>query len=274
MSIELVSRYRHFEGWVEFYKHASTATRTEMKFSVYRPPQAESRKVPVLYWLSGLTCTEENFMVKSGAQRYAAEHGLMIVAPDTSPRGAGIPGEGDAWDFGLGAGFYVNATLPRWSDHYRELPGIVEGQFPVKADRAGISGHSMGGHGAMVLSLRHPGRYQSVSAFSPICAPSLCPWGQKAFTGYLGADRSAWAEYDANVLVTRARTRLPIRIDQGGEDKFLNDQLMPEIFQATCAKADYPIDLKIRAGYDHSYYFVASFIGEHIAYHASFLNRS
>ena len=278
MSAQRLSRTRCFDGWMETWSHASSATRTEMKFSVFVPPQAATRKVPVLWWLSGLTCTEENFMAKSGAQRYAAEHGILLVAPDTSPRGANIEGEGASWDFGLGAGFYVNATEPKWSGHYRmyeyvteELPSIVRERFPAAPDREAISGHSMGGHGALVIALRNPGRFRSVSAFAPIVAPSQVPWGIKAFTGYLGSDRAAWAEYDATALVAGARERLPLLIDQGTEDKFLAEQLKPELLARECERAGHPIELRMREGYDHSYYFVASFIGEHIAHHARYL---
>lgn len=250
-----------------------------MRFSIFRPPQAESRKVPVVYWLSGLTCTEENFMAKSGAQKYAAEHGLLLVAPDTSPRGAGIEGEEDDWDFGSGASFYVNATTPKWSKHYRmydylteELPAIVENNFPVFPDRQGIMGHSMGGHGALVLALKNPGRFLSVSAFAPICAPSLCAWGQKAFANYLGEDKNLWADYDASELVLSTRTRLPILIDQGTEDDFMETQLLPQVFKEKCESVGYPLTLRFQEGYDHSYYFISSFIADHLQHHAKVLN--
>jgi S-formylglutathione hydrolase len=277
---KLLNRYRSFDGWVEFYSHPSTSTQTEMRFSIYLPQASESRRAPVLYWLSGLTCTEENFMIKAGAQRAASQLGLCLVVPDTSPRGAGIEGEDAEYDLGTGASFYLNATQPKWAKHYQmetyltqELPALLEAHFPVFPNRQGISGHSMGGHGAMVLSLRHPGRYLSVSAFSPICAPSRCPWGQKAFTEYLGADPAAWAGYDAEQLIQKVTSRLPILIDQGGEDPYLENQLMPYAFRNTCSRIDYPLNLRIHPGYDHSYYFVATFIEDHLKFHARTLNQ-
>lgn len=277
--LELLNRYQSFGGSLEFYSHLSAETKTPMKFSVFIPPMAKSKKVPVLYWLSGLTCTEENFMAKAGAQAHAAEHGLMLVAPDTSPRGAGIEGEDKDWDFGTGAGFYVNATQPKWAGHYRmydyvsrELPAIVREKFPAQMEREGIFGHSMGGHGALVLGLREASRYRSVSAFSPIVAPSLCPWGQKAFSGYLGEDKKAWAEYDAHLLVGKAKQKRPLLIDQGTDDKFLKDQLLTHVFQEACAAVGYPLTLRMQEGYDHSYYFIASFMKDHIAHHAKLLN--
>jgi S-formylglutathione hydrolase len=275
----LIKRHKCFDGWVEYYSHASKATRTDMRFAVYLPPQAAQRKVPVLYYLSGLTCTEETFMIKSGAQRYAAEHGIMLVAPDTSPRGAGIEGESESWDFGLAAGFYVNATEPKWAKHYNmfdyvvdELPILIDGHFPANPARRSIMGHSMGGHGALVMALRHPERFQSVSAVAPICAPSQCPWGEKAFRGYLGEDRSAWLAYDATHLVSLSEAHLPILIDQGAADEFLETQLKPELLRQTCEHSGYPLELRLRPGYDHGYFFVQSVIGEHLAYHAGFLN--
>jgi len=279
--LELVKLHRSHGGSVEFYRHDSRACDAPMRFSVYRPPQAGSGPVPVLYWLSGLTCTEENVMAKAGAQRYAAEHGLFIVAPDTSPRDLGLPGETDSYDFGAGASFYVNATEAPWSRHYRmydyvteELPALVAAHFPVHADRAGIAGHSMGGHGALVCALRNPGRYRSVSAFAPIAAPSLCPWGRKAFTGYLGEDEATWREYDAHELIKQAERRLPMLIEQGTEDEFLlAGQLLPEKLVEAARMADYPLAFHRREGYDHSYYFVASFMGGHMAHHAEALNR-
>jgi S-formylglutathione hydrolase len=250
-----------------------------MRFSVFRPPQAERQKLPVLYWLSGLTCTEENFMVKAGVQRYAAEHGLFIVAPDTSPRGLDLPGENEDYDFGAGASFYVNATRAPWSAHYRmydyvaeELPELVARHFPVEPERAGISGHSMGGHGALMIAFRNPDRYRSLSAFSAICAPTQCQWGQKAFSGYLGDDMAAWREYDAHELVKSTRCRLPLLLDQGAADQYLEQgQLLPEKLAEACEQVNYPLTLRMHEGYDHSYYFVSSFIGEHIAYHAAAL---
>lgn len=248
-----------------------------MHFSIFLPPGAEQGTVPVLYWLSGLTCTDENFVNKAGAQRYAAEHGMAVVAPDTSPRGEGVPDDPDgAWDFGLGAGFYVNATQEPWAANYRmydyvvrELPALVESQFPVDPSRAGISGHSMGGHGALTIALRNPDRFRSVSAFSPICSPLSCPWGEKALSNYLGEDRSPWEAYDSSVLIARAEETLPMLVDQGDADDFLAEQLKPELLQRAAAEAGYPLELRMQEGYDHSYFFIATFIGEHIAFHAS-----
>jgi len=262
-----------FGGWQDVYQHPSKVLHCDMRFGVYWPPQAEHGPVPVLYWLSGLTCTEQNFITKAGAQRYAAEHGVAIVAPDTSPRGEGVP-DADSYDLGQGAGFYVNATQEPWQGHYRmydyiveELPALIEAHFPV-TDARGISGHSMGGHGALMIALRNPGRYRSVSAFSPIVAPSQVPWGEKAFGAYLGDDREAWKAYDACALLRSATERLPLLIDQGLGDEFLETQLKPARFQTMADACAYPITLRLHAGYDHSYYFIASFIGEHLAHHA------
>lgn len=278
--MKLEKKFRSFEGTVEFYSHDSATTKTPMKFSVYRPPQAANRKVPVVYWLSGLECSEENFMQKAGAQRWAAELGLMIVCPDTSPRGAGVPGETDAWDLGVAASFYVNATEGAWAKNYRmydyitkELRTLVEANFPVVGEMSGIFGHSMGGHGALVIALREAGRYQSASAFAPIVAPSLVPWGQKAFAAYLGNNQTAWAEYDAHCLVKHAKAKLPLLVDVGTDDKFLTTQLQPDKLEQACAAAGYPLTLHRRVGYDHSYYFVSSFIKEHLEHHAKALNR-
>ena len=247
-----------------------------MRFAVYRPPQADNAKLPVLYWLSGLTCNEQNFITKAGAQRYAAEHGVILVAPDTSPRGDDVA-DADGYDLGKGAGFYVDATQAPWATHYRmydyvvnELPALIEARFPVTDARA-ISGHSMGGHGALVIALKNPGRYRSVSAFSPIVAPSQVPWGEKAFGAYLGDDRAAWRAFDATALVETATERLPLLIDQGDADEFLDGQLKPHLLKAACEAAGHPIDLRLQPGYDHSYYFIQSFIGEHIAHHAKAL---
>lgn len=277
--LELVSRAKMFEGSVETYTHASKETRTKMRFTVFVPPQAKDKRVPILYWLSGLTCTDENFTVKAGAQQWAAQHGILLVAPDTSPRGAGVEGETQDWDFGVGAGFYVDATQPKWSANYRmysyasqELPSIIKEKFPVLADRESVFGHSMGGHGALVLALREPNRFRSVSAFAPIVAPSRCPWGQKAFTNYLGEDRAKWAEYDASELVLKSAWKKPILVDQGLDDKFLKDQLMPEHFEAACSRAGVPLQLRRQPGYDHSYFFISTFVKDHIAHHAKYLN--
>lgn len=271
----LVKKHKCAGGWVQYYEHDSTSCGVPMRFSVFLPPAAFKRPVPVLYWLSGLTCTEENFMAKAGAQTYAADHGLMLVAPDTSPRGLNLPGEDDGYDFGSGAGFYVNATQAPWSTNYRmydyvvdELPALIKTHFQVIPDRESIFGHSMGGHGALVIALRNPGRYRSVSAFAPICAPMRCPWGEKAFTGYLGDDRAAWAEYDACELLTKSKHSLPLLVEQGSDDNFLAEQLHPQYLEEVCHRQGHTLDLRRRVGYDHSYYFIHTFIGEHIAYHA------
>ncbi|MBB5320973.1 S-formylglutathione hydrolase [Marinobacter oulmenensis] len=271
---ELVASNKCFDGWLKRYKHTSEATGTEMVFAIYLPPQAQTRSVPVLYWLSGLTCTDENFMQKAGAQRLAAELGMAIVAPDTSPRGTDLPGEHDSYDFGSGAGFYVNATREPWAAHYRmydyvtaELPALVEQHFPVTTERA-ISGHSMGGHGALICALKNPGRYASVSAFAPITNPVNCPWGEKAFSGYLGDDREAWKAWDACELIATAEEKLPLLVDQGEADGFLQEQLKPQALEAACEAAGHPLELRLQPGYDHSYFFIASFIDAHLRHHA------
>ena len=276
MTIERIEHRACFGGWQDVYRHHSDVLGCDMNFAVYLPPQAATQKLPVLYWLSGLTCTEQNFITKAGAQRYAAEHGVIIVAPDTSSRGDDVA-DAEGYDLGKGAGFYVNATQAPWSRHYRmydyvvaELPALVEANFPVSDARA-ISGHSMGGHGALVIALKNPGRYRSVSAFSPIVAPSQVPWGEKAFTAYLGEDRAAWKSYDATALIAEASERLPLLVNQGDADEFLANQLKPELLQAACAEAGHPLQLRLQPGYDHSYYFIESFIGEHIAHHAAAL---
>ncbi|MBD9415413.1 S-formylglutathione hydrolase [Pseudomonas sp. PDM16] len=279
MTLEIVSSNKSFGGWHKRYKHRSTSLNCDMVFAVYLPPQAEqSAKLPVLYWLSGLTCTDENFMQKAGAQKLAAELGLIIVAPDTSPRGEGVPDDvNKAWDFGLGAGFYLNATQEPWARHYRmydyvvqELPALIEANFPV-TDKRGIAGHSMGGHGALICALKNPGRYQSVSAFSPITNPLNCPWGEKALSNYLGDDRSRWREWDACVLLAEASEKLPILVDQGDRDDFLEVQLKPQALQAAAKVAEHPLTLRMQPGYDHSYYFIASFIDDHLRHHAAAL---
>lgn len=274
---ELVASNKCFGGWLKRYKHASTATGTEMVFAIYLPPQAETQKVPVLYWLSGLTCTDENFMQKAGAQRVAAELGIALVAPDTSPRGTDLPGEHESYDFGSGAGFYVNATQEPWATHYNmfdyvtdELPALVEQHFPL-TDKRAISGHSMGGHGALVCALKKPGRYASVSAFAPISNPVNCPWGEKAFGGYLGDDREAWKAWDACELVATAKEKLPLLVDQGEADNFLKEQLKPEALKAACDAAGHPLELRLQPGYDHSYFFIASFIEDHLRHHGKAL---
>ena len=259
------------------WQHASRSTHCDMRLGVYLPPQAlAGERCPVLYWLSGLTCTEQNFITKAGAQQFAAQHGLIVVAPDTSPRGEGVANDA-AYDLGQGAGFYLNATQQPWAAHFRmedyvvqELPALVEQHFPA-TDARSISGHSMGGHGALTLALRHPGRYRSVSAFSPIVAPTQVPWGQKALRAYLGDDESAWQQHDAVALIATAQERLPLLVDQGMGDEFLQEQLKPELLQAACEQHGHPLTLRLQPEYDHSYYFIASFIGEHLAHHAAAL---
>ena len=251
-----------------------------MKFAVYLPPQAQFEALPVLYFLSGLTCTEENVMAKAGAQQFAAKCGVVLVAPDTSPRGAGIPGEDDDWDFGTGAGFYVDATEEPWRSHYQmysyitqELPTLIAEHFPVNVDRQSIFGHSMGGHGALVCALRNPDQYRSVSAFAPIVAPSRVPWGQKAFTNYLGVNQEAWRSYDASELVLTTQLKHSILIDQGTADTFLEKQLVPQVFEQACTEVGQPLTLRMQEGYDHSYYFISTFIEDHIRHHAKHLWR-
>ncbi len=271
--MKLLSENKSFDGWMKRYQHHSDCLNCEMIFAIYLPPQAAKQSVPVLYWLSGLTCTDENFMQKAGAQRVAAELGIAIVCPDTSPRGTDLPGEHDNYDFGSGAGFYLNATQKPWSEHYNmydyvvdELPKAIQDNFPV-TDKCSISGHSMGGHGAITIALKNPERYASVSAFSPICNPTDCAWGQNVFTRYLGEDKSTWSQYDASLLIEAAEEKLPILLDQGENDEFLKEQLKPEAMQAACEKANYPLTLRMHSGYDHSYFFIASFIEDHLRYH-------
>ncbi len=279
MAIELVSEHASFGGRVEFYQHVSKCCNSVMKFSVYRPPQAcqslTEAKFPVLFWLSGLTCSEENFMAKSAAQKYAAEQGLFIIAPDTSPRGLNLPGETDDWDFGEGAGFYVNATEEPWRNNYQmqdyivdELFQLVGKNFAVDLNRAGISGHSMGGHGAITIAFNYPQQFKSLSAFAPICAPTQCPWGMKALSGYLGDNPAQWEKYDAHLLIEKTDCRLPLLIDQGSADNFLQQQLKPALLVDAGLKVNYPITFRLQSGYDHSYYFIASFIEDHIHHHA------
>ncbi|WP_042878269.1 S-formylglutathione hydrolase [Cupriavidus necator] len=278
--MELISQHGCHGGVQRFYRHDSTAIGLPMRFSIYLPPQAQGgAKVPVLFYLAGLTCTEETFTIKAGAQRFAAEHGLMLVAPDTSPRDAGLPGEADAWDFGVGAGFYVDATETPWNKHWRmesyvatELFDLVTTALPGDAGRVGIFGHSMGGHGALVLAQRHPDRFRSVSAFAPIAAPTRCPWGEKAFTGYLGPDRATWAEHDASELMARQEAApfpAGILVDQGLDDQFLQSQLHPDAFEAACQAAGQPLTLRRHSGYDHGYYFITTFIADHVRHHAA-----
>ena len=273
--LTLLSEHACFGGVQRFYQHDSTAIGLPMRFSIYLPPGAEGRHLPTLFYLAGLTCTEETFAIKAGAQRVAAEEGLILVAPDTSPRGAGVPGETDSWDFGVGAGFYVDATQEPWSRHYRmnsyilELRELVLREFGADPARCGIFGHSMGGHGALVLALRNPELFRSVSAFAPIAAPSRCPWGEKAFGGYLGPDRASWRAWDATELVAAGPVRFPqgILVDQGLADKFLAEQLNPEAFEAACKAAGQALTLRRHPGYDHGYYFIASFMEEHLRFH-------
>lgn len=275
--MELLSTNVCFDGEHRRYRHTSATLQCAMEFAVFLPPAAlgtNGKPVPVLYWLSGLTCTDQNFMQKAGAQKLAAKLGLAIVCPDTSPRGLNLPGEDDSYDFGSGAGFYVNAIEQPWAPHYRmydyvvkELPQLVESELPLSAERA-VSGHSMGGHGALICALKNPGFYKSVSAFAPIANPMACPWGQKAFTGYLGSDQGRWEEWDATRLIPRAEERLPLLIDQGTADEFLEQQLNPEALADACEKYHHHINLRMRRGYDHSYFFIASFIDDHLNHHA------
>jgi len=279
--LELLSEHACFGGVQRFYRHASREIGLPMRFSAFIPHTSPGARLPALFYLAGLTCTEETFMIKGGAQRVAAELGMILVTPDTSPRGAGIDGERDDWDFGEGAGFYVDATQAPWSGHYRmysyilELRELVLRDLPADPLRVGIFGHSMGGHGALVLALRNPDLFGSVSAFAPIAAPTLCPWGQKAFSGYLGAGRGAWGQYDASVLMAGLRAPFPygILIDQGLGDKFLPDQLNPDVFEAACRAAGQPLELRRQPGYDHGYYFISTFVEDHLRFHARNLQR-
>lgn len=273
-TLEIRNLHRCFDGTQGYYQHTSAIIGLPMRFSVYQPPQAKSQRVPVVFFLAGLTCTEETFMIKAGAQRYAAELGLMLVTMDTSPRQTDIPGETDNWDFGAGAGFYLDATQAPWSQHYRmesyitqELQKIITGQFPADPNRIGIFGHSMGGHGALTLALRYPELFRSVSAFAPICAPIRCPWGQKAFHNYLGEDQQSWRQYDATALIEDGHRVPDLLIDQGLDDQFLAEQLNPEALEKACREADQKLTLRFHSGYDHSYYFISTFIGEHLKYH-------
>ena len=282
MTLEVINEYAAFGGKVGFYRHTSKVNQCAMQFSVFQPPQAADGAVPILSWLSGLTCTEETFMIKAGAQRLAAELGLLLLAPDTSPRGDDVPDDPeDAYDFGLGAGFYVNATEEPWSQHYRmydyvtaELPDIVAAEFPADRGRQGIFGHSMGGHGALTIGLKNPDTYSSISAFAPICSPINCPWGQKALGNYLGNNQAQWAEYDASDLarnIGEARPTNPILIDQGLADQFLEQELNPHLLEAACAEGGIDLQMRRHAGYDHGYYFIATFMEDHLRHHAKHL---
>lgn len=280
--MERIAKIRSFDGYIERYKHHSNTTNCDMVFGIYLPPQAQQQPVPVLYWLSGLTCTDENFMQKAGAQRIAAELGVAIVCPDTSPRGTDLPGEHDSYDFGSGAGFYLNATQAPWDQHYQmydyvveELPMLIQQHFPV-TDKCSISGHSMGGHGALTIALKNPQRYQSVSAFAPISHPTNCPWGEKVFSQYLGEDKTQWEQYDTALLIAKTSAhandkKIPLLVDQGDADDFLEAQLQPQALSVACDVNVHPLTLRMQSGYDHSYFFIASFIEDHLRYHAQHL---
>ncbi len=280
MNLNRIAASTCFGGRQMRFNHTASSLDCQMTFSIYLPPQADQRAVPLIYWLSGLTCTDENFMQKAGAQRYAAEHGVAIVTPDTSPRGTDVAADPEGgWDFGLGAGFYLNATQPPYRQHYQmydyvtlELPQLLATHFPVDPQRVSIMGHSMGGHGALTIALKNPDAYKAVSAFSPICNPCNCPWGQKAFSGYLGDDLQAWKAHDACELIRGGTAvRLQLLVDQGSADDFLESQLHTAALAQACEATGLPLSLRMREGYDHSYFFIATFIGEHIAYHASAL---
>ncbi len=279
MTIENLSINKSYGGWHKQYSHHSKVLNCDMRFAIYLPPQASNgTKVPVLYWLSGLTCTDQNFMQKAGALRIAAELGIAIVAPDTSPRGAGVADD-DGYDLGQGAGFYVNATQAPWNRHYQmldyvvnELPQLIESTFPV-SDKRSIAGHSMGGHGALTIAMQHPDRYRSMSAFSPISNPINCPWGKKAFSAYLGKDQASWQHHDASVLMHQAKQFVPARVDQGLADDFLTEQLKPQTLEAAAKANGYPLELHLHQGYDHSYYFIANFIEHHLRFHARYLAK-
>ncbi len=280
-ALEVLSEHRCCGGVQGFYRHDSRECASPMRFSVYRPPAADHGPVPVVYYLAGLTCSEETFAIKAGAQRVAAELGLMLVAPDTSPRSPRLPGDDADWDFGLGAGFYVDAARAPWSTHYRmysyvtrELPEVVAANFPARSDSQGIFGHSMGGHGALVSALRNPGRYRSLSAFAPISAPSGCPWGVKAFSGYLGDDRQAWNDYDASSLLSRTKFPGRILVDQGLADRFLDSQLRLEELEAAARVAGQELLVRRHAGYDHGYYFISTFVEDHLRHHAAALGAA
>lgn len=267
---------RVFGGWQRTFEHDSDACSCVMRFSIFLPPQAEKTSVPVLFWLSGLTCTDENFMTKAGAQRVAAELGIALVAPDTSPRGEDVPDNED-YDLGQGAGFYVNATQTPWNSHFRmfdyiddELPQLLfSSDLPLDSAHQGLFGHSMGGHGALVLGLHRPERYRALSAFAPICSPTRCPWGEKALAAYLGDDRTAWEAYDATLLLEGVESAPPMLVDQGGDDQFLEEQLHPHLLQEVCARKDHDLTYRLQPHYDHSYYFIASFVEDHLRFHAS-----
>ena len=276
MTLTNIASNKSFGGWHKRYQHPSEVLNCDMQFAIYLPPQAENQPVPVLYWLSGLTCTDENFMQKAGAQQMAAELGIAIVAPDTSPRGETVPDD-EGYDLGQGAGFYLNATQAPWDQHYQmydyivnELPQLIESTFPVTQLRS-IAGHSMGGHGALTIGLKNPDRYQAISAFSPICQPTRCPWGEKAFTAYLGETQAHWLEYDACALMEKTKGFLPLKVDFGAADDFLETQLRPNALKEVAHQINYPLEMNIHPGYDHSYYFIASLMGEHLRFHSQYL---
>ncbi len=275
MRLKTIAEHACHGGKLGFYSHASEQTDCEMRFGVFVPPQAGHQPVPALYYLAGLTCNEETFLIKSGAIAHAVEHGLMLVACDTSPRHVNLPGDSDDWDFGIGAGFYLDATQAPWSQHFRmgsyvndELPALIGKHFPARRDRRGIFGHSMGGHGALVSALRHPEQWRSVSAFAPICNPVAVPWGRKAFGNYLGSDESTWSQWDASALMRRTPFKGTVLVDQGLSDKFLTDQLQPEALEEAAKTSKQSLLLRRHDGYDHSYWFIQSFIGDHMAHHA------
>jgi S-formylglutathione hydrolase len=273
-----VESIKEFGGWLNRYQHSSTSCNCEMTFSLYLPPKAEKEKVPALYWLSGLTCTDDNVRTKAGAQRYASELGIALIMPDTSPRGGDVADEPERYDLGKGAGFYVNATQQPWAPHYqmydyvtKELPALVENKLPIIPEVRSITGHSMGGHGALICALKEEGAYKSVSAFAPICHPTLCGWGEGCFGAYLGEDRTKWKEYDATELVKAGAAKIPILIDQGTFDEFLAEQLYPQDLKDACEDKGFDLTIRMHEGYDHSYHFISTFIGEHLKYHAKAL---
>lgn len=275
-----IESVKEFGGWLKRYQHASSSCNCEMTFSVYLPPQAATEKVPAIYWLSGLTCTDDNVRTKAGAQRYASELGIALIMPDTSPRGDDVKDEPERYDLGKGAGFYVNATQSPWAEHYQmydyvtqELPALIEAELPVIPGLKSVTGHSMGGHGALICALKEAGAYRSVSAFAPICHPGICGWGEGCFSAYLGDDRETWKAYDATELVKNGAAKIPMLIDHGTGDEFLAEQLYPQDLQAACEDQGFDLTLRMQDDYDHSYHFIATFIGEHLAYHAEALRK-